>query len=485
MMACFRFLDSVLTKFQKVILDFWWRAQAGEKRAHWIRKDTFFKNKLAGGLGLRNMQAFNMALLANQGWRILQNPDSLISRVLKKKYFLHCELLSAPEKSNTSFVWRSIYSALGILRRGVHFDTSTNRYMCTMGTDGSFTFKCTYQFIEKHSLLDTGIAGPSSNRATEQFWKTFWSLPIPSKVKIFVWKGFNNGLPVGSEMIRRFGLQKFPCSFCNYHNETPIHLFKECWWLRALWNVLQLDPSHLDIPFTCFADWIFYLSLVLSYEDFMKSVIMFWYTLFNRNLRSHGDEGMEIHNTAVHVRLFLSRVHISSSVYNTHAQASYISWKLPPNDYVKINCDGAWRSLDDLAGIGVICRDQHGVVIALQSVALRNIGSCLELEGLALKQGMMIAEKLNLDKVIFETDNTRVAEFLWFGSASTNVSHSSWRLFCIEKFASCPGWSVMLIRREANTIADIAAKYARDTRNSWLSLDACPVFICSSVISAV
>lgn len=44
--------------------------------------------KSEGGLGFRHMKAFNLSLLANLGWRLMHHLESLVSRLLKTKYFL-------------------------------------------------------------------------------------------------------------------------------------------------------------------------------------------------------------------------------------------------------------------------------------------------------------------------------------------------------------------------------------------------------------
>ncbi|VFQ91360.1 unnamed protein product [Cuscuta campestris] len=43
--------------------------------------------KKFGGMGFRNFSAFNVSLLAKQGWRFLVTPDALVSRVYKARFW--------------------------------------------------------------------------------------------------------------------------------------------------------------------------------------------------------------------------------------------------------------------------------------------------------------------------------------------------------------------------------------------------------------
>jgi hypothetical protein len=85
---------------------------------HWFAWWKMCVPKNEGGMGFRDLHCFNLALLAKQSWRLISDPDSLCSRILKAKYYPACNLLNCELKKASSYTWQSIWAGLQSFKRG-------------------------------------------------------------------------------------------------------------------------------------------------------------------------------------------------------------------------------------------------------------------------------------------------------------------------------------------------------------------------------
>lgn len=68
-----------------------------------------------------------MALLAKQGWRLLQNRDSLFHKIYCARYFSNGNLLEAHLRNSPSFAWRGIWEAKNMLLKGGRWNVGNGR----------------------------------------------------------------------------------------------------------------------------------------------------------------------------------------------------------------------------------------------------------------------------------------------------------------------------------------------------------------------
>jgi hypothetical protein len=117
-MSVFKIPKQICKGITTAMSNFWWGDGADRKRMHWLAWWKMCVPKQQGGMGFRDIQCFNLALLAKQVWRILEEPESLCARVLRAKYFPNGDLLNAPMKKGSSFTWQSIWAGIQTFKKG-------------------------------------------------------------------------------------------------------------------------------------------------------------------------------------------------------------------------------------------------------------------------------------------------------------------------------------------------------------------------------
>lgn len=102
-----------------IIRQFWWGSKQGRRKPSWVAWDIMTRTKHLGGLGIRDLDIFNLALLARQAWRTMTEDSSLSARILKLVYFPGCSLLEAELRSHPSQIWWAILDGRDILAQGM------------------------------------------------------------------------------------------------------------------------------------------------------------------------------------------------------------------------------------------------------------------------------------------------------------------------------------------------------------------------------
>ncbi|KAK2638131.1 hypothetical protein Ddye_025926 [Dipteronia dyeriana] len=239
-MSLFQLPKGLIHEIQRLSNRFWWGSDAKKHRIHWCAWE-WLSPKSEGGLGFRNLEISNRALLANQCWRLLKNPNSLATRILKGCYYKDCGLLDAPNNSRASFIWKSLVWEQ-------HFLLEDMELILKIPTGPSWsadTMLWHYERNDKHSVKSCYWLGckmaeePGTSNATSltQWWNFLLKMNVASKIKIFIWRACFDWIPTSANLARPKVSANGKCLVCNDAVDSTLH---------ALWNYKSLKAIRAE-----------------------------------------------------------------------------------------------------------------------------------------------------------------------------------------------------------------------------------------------
>jgi hypothetical protein len=103
-MSLFKLPKSLCQGINTLLSKFWWGHKKNGSKIAWLKCSKMGLAKQNEGSGYRDLEPFNTALLVKQGWRIMLNPNNLVAKVLKSKYFSKESFITSRLGSNPSYV---------------------------------------------------------------------------------------------------------------------------------------------------------------------------------------------------------------------------------------------------------------------------------------------------------------------------------------------------------------------------------------------
>ncbi|CAA7041304.1 unnamed protein product [Microthlaspi erraticum] len=207
-MTCFKLPVKLCKDLTSAMMTYWWSTEENKSKIHWVGWEKLTLPKKAGGLGFRDIQVFNQALLAKQAWRLLHDPQSLFSRFFKSRYYADGDLLSASSGRGASYGWRSIIYGRELLRKGLRRSIGNGK-ATLVWVDNWLYDGIPSRPGGRHSLMNIELRVSDLIDETRQNWNMTIlrelfnrddielicrQRPYTSREDSFVWTGTKNGV---------------------------------------------------------------------------------------------------------------------------------------------------------------------------------------------------------------------------------------------------------------------------------------------------
>lgn len=124
----------ITRNIEKCLTKFWWNSSStNSSKLSWMSWDRLARHKKVGGMGFRDFRDFNIAMLGKQLWRLVVNPQSLVSQLYRAKYFANSDVFHATLGHNPSFIWRSLLEAKQVIIDGTRWRVGNGNHIQIIG----------------------------------------------------------------------------------------------------------------------------------------------------------------------------------------------------------------------------------------------------------------------------------------------------------------------------------------------------------------
>jgi ribonuclease HI len=232
---------------------------------------------------------------------------------------------------------------------------------------------------------------------------------MPVKIRSFLWRACHESLPTKLGLYKRKVTPTPLCDLCRDHNEDGLHALWQCPSVNQTW-VSAPDFSALrtssPTSFSELACKVIQLNSDLLFEKFAVTCWLLWHKRNQDRLKLPSEDYSQIwYRAQASLHEYLA---VTSEEKLEKSKPPQVRWKPSFTNYYKVNFDGALFKESNEGGIGVVIRDNAGMVIATLSQKIRGPHTVEMVEALAARRAIVFAKEVGIDDVEFEGDAVNV-----------------------------------------------------------------------------
>ncbi|XP_021736238.1 uncharacterized protein LOC110702800 [Chenopodium quinoa] len=118
-LSVFKLPVTISDQIGRLLSRFWWKNNSSSRGLALTPSASLYLLRGLGGLGIRHVPSFNSALLAKQMWRLIHNPQLLVSRIYRARYPRLVNYKASSLPSRPSWGCRSLLEGACVLSHGV------------------------------------------------------------------------------------------------------------------------------------------------------------------------------------------------------------------------------------------------------------------------------------------------------------------------------------------------------------------------------
>ncbi|KAH9717156.1 putative reverse transcriptase/RNA-dependent DNA polymerase [Citrus sinensis] len=451
-----------------------------------------------------------------------------MARVLKAKYFKNSSFMDAKLGSNPSFVWRSILWGRQIIHKGSRWRIGNGEQVYVYKSNwiprpenlkplsiqtlhpnsvkedvisqnfseedaarikriilpsspqldqliwhfdkhGNYSIKSGYQLSLRLKSPDLA----SSSDLSKTHWKIIWSMEIPEKIKIFMWRAAQNMLSTAYNLWRRKAIKEPMCGRCSKEKEDGFHALIGCKYANKVWKLTDFHQNMKMLAQQDLLSTLQEMGKIASRKDMELIIATCWSIWSSKNLfifkGKEEDAQISVGRAAAVVESY-RRIKIPATQTVSQNQSNnQQTWLPPPNGWYKVNVDAAIRPSNQTAGLGVVIRDSRAKVVAaaVQNTIYKGDVECMEAE--AINFGIQVAQSTNFLPMIIESNSKGVVDLACNRKGS--ITEIFWKIATIQDSLKRLGRvQIQHVPRSFNRIAHGLAKKALEYVSSavWL-----------------